>query len=577
MSILVTLSKYFQQQPSQDPLAQTLYPEVVAATSSDVVEAVRMALVKGVVTPNLLLWFAVTDVTDSIRLLFAGMAVRQGANPNYYHYDDVTKKDTHILCHVIHSVADAGLRHAVVAMLVRCGSRFSDAAVKGSEQTVFQWIQDKVERTGIVNAAGVTLEADDMSFYRALTPQINIGLDGDTRAYIGLALDDSSIVVATDTTTSVAQWATLAVQWRAIEVLKALAAAETPTVALLNLAIDCYDADIVNYLIDSYGLIPNYITINHMLLLAKRQYQKQHYAPYLAMVKIVELCIYYGVPLDVDQMLIAKSTHSLMAERIKKEYQVPFWVKECRSHRTPVTSRLRELALALHARHDSKEEMCTDIARSATGNHAALTQQVVEHRKKVIATTYESIHSAEPAKCQVLVDDHINQYADWDVVSYRDTDGKVWCFRRDNIDSLLHDGTNAITGAPLPEEFMIRLRAQKQLLTVMGVDTDIPVPISKVLETINQKDTITPDDSLKRCREFEKYLQIKGVSVEGVRNIDKAKLEDIVQPLVVEPLYLTELTQRHAYMTFCRVARWLIDEQVVDDDVILRELKMHAV
>ena len=212
MSVLVALSKYFQPQATQDPLAVTLYPEVVAVTSSDAIEAVRMGLVKGVVKADLLLWFAVTDVTDSIRLLLAGMAVRQGANPNYYYYDDVTKKDTHIMCHAFHSIADTGLRHAFIGMLVRCGGRFSDAAVKGSDQTVYQYIQDKVERTGIVNASGVTLEADDMTFYRALTPQLNIGLDGDTRAYIGMALDDSSIVVASDTTMTIGQWLNLSVQ-----------------------------------------------------------------------------------------------------------------------------------------------------------------------------------------------------------------------------------------------------------------------------------------------------------------------------------------------------------------------------
>lgn len=561
-------------------VAAVHYPEIVKLDSPELVEAYRVSLCgeQKYLDPNRCLYTALKSATDDTNILAAGMAIRYGANVNQLCESDLVKGELHIICYTILENPNIDMRRLLVSMLVFSGARMTDKASKRSDITVFEWIQDNVGRLGIPTRDGPPADPDDVDFYRTLQSDLKgSSLNGDSKLLIGLALDNISLVNMAETSRHHDDVLKQAVEWHASDVFDSVSR-DRLSAELMVASINNYNVPTFNACVIGGGFLPNYLITNNMLVKARRLFREKKLIPYVAICNIVDTAVKYGLPLDKDQLLLLSSTDKFTVEKIKKNYQIPFWEKECKSYRTPISSRLQSLAANLHLRENEKETICKRISLMAASDPKVLTEAVVSRRKDMLQHEYSDAipgGTARPANgftCSQLIDDKINEYSDLDTVKYRESSGTVWCFTRDKIDMLLQDRTNPVTSEPLPQEFLIRLEAQKKLLEAISIPTDQPLPFSRAVEMLKQKDSINDAESATYRQSFEKYAELNGIDVKEMRGITKDKLEVIISEFIQEPTNFEELTQPHAYTTFCRVARSILAARNVDSDQLLMSI-----
>lgn len=574
-------------------VATAHYPVITKLDSPELIECYRISLAgdNKFLDPNKCLYYSLKNATDNSNLLAAGMAIRYGADVNQLCQTDLAKGDLHLICYTILENPNVEMRRLLVAMLVFSGGRMTDKAYKGSDISVFEWIQDNVGRLGLpARVDGPSPDPDDVEFYRKLEPELSgDAFNGDAKVMLGLALDNSQLVNMADSSMDPQEVLHLAVEWHSSDVFDEISR-DRLTPELMVKSIDNYNLSTFNACVMGGGFLPNYLIANNMLVRVRRLFREKRFIPYLSLTAIVESSIRYGLQLDKEQLLMLSSTDKFTLDKIKKLYQIPFWEKECKSYRTPLSARLQALAQSLHLQEGEKENICKRVALMAAGDAKLLVEKVVERRRLLLDAEYSEPMPGgipKPAtgySCSTLVDDKINEYSDLDTVKYRDITGIVWCFTRDKIDMLLQDRTNPITSQPLPEAFLIRLEAQRKILQSLGAPTDQslperfinmnqPVPISNALASLREKDTVNDVESRVYRESFEKYLEIKGMDIPSVRAIAKEQLQFIITDFIEESTNFEELTQTHAYTTFCRIARSIISNRQVGSESLLSAIQ----
>lgn len=304
---------------------------------------------------------------------------------------------------------------------------------------------------------------------------------------------------------------------------------------------------------------PYYYQVNHIILKMQLCAKSGYQVLLLQLVSILKTLIIAGIDIDLYQFVMIKLISDSIAQIIAEAYQVPYWKKTCSSPEGLPSNRLIQLANVLqYTGGDSKKEICSFIKTVSEADESKLIDSTVNRQKEKIAITNSSptdfVSGRPTGVCYntQMSGDLIYQYADFDIASYRDQHGHIYCFTRDLYPNLLEKKINPYTNEPLPATFLVDLSRQYTLVQSLGLSGP-PEALG-----VGLKRLVAPD-------EINNHLDeeiVARFNAEARRNMvpESALQKSALSPPITTTLLknfghnvvMDGLTPDHQYVTFVR-------------------------
>lgn len=109
---------------------------------------------------------------------------------------------------------------------------------------------------------------------------------------------------------------------------------------------------------------------------------------------------------------------------------------------------------------------------------------------------------------------------------YKDSDNHTWCFLSNDFESLLRNKINPSTKERLPDDFLVKLKQQTDMLEYFGIPLTDPKTINKIIAEIKSIDTPTNKESDVIINRVQLLLESKGYTKAFI--IKEMKLRDLV-------------------------------------------------
>lgn len=307
---------------------------------------------------------------------------------------------------------------------------------------------------------------------------------------------------------------------------------------------------------------PFYYQINHIILKMQSCARSGYQTLFLQLTSILKTLVISGIDLDLYQFTMIKLTSDSIAKVISDAYDVPYWKKACSSvSPNPEQSpqRLVQLARVLQYQGgDSKAEICSFISNVSKSDQSKILDSAVTRQKERIAIMNSSpsdfISGKPSGVCYntLLSGNEIYEYADFDIASYKDQHGNIYCFTRDLFPNLLDTKMNPYTREPLPPTFLEALTRQYNLIQTLGISGP-PETLGVGLKRLNAPDMITNDmdnDMIVRFNNEARKHQVPESALQKnalVPPITTTLLQNFGFTVIMEGL-----TPDHQYVTFIR-------------------------
>jgi hypothetical protein len=156
---------------------------------------------------------------------------------------------------------------------------------------------------------------------------------------------------------------------------------------------------------------------------------------------------------------------------------------------------------------------------------------------------------------------------------YRDESGDVWCFTSNDYSDLLRSKVNPTTGRPLPEAFLVQVKANLEILEKLGIPVATPVAISEALTQLKRPDVPDNRESeaiVKAVLSAGRLDRIPSVKVSALtpeqmnqvlRTIGMDQESLTIKVAVGDEVPTYVLTPDHQLITFARAARMAMERE----------------
>lgn len=322
------------------------------------------------------------------------------------------------------------------------------------------------------------------------------------------------------------------------------------------------------------GQLPSYILINKILIMMRDYKNRPIIVQELERMLLTSISV--GTQLDNDQLNIISVMGRDILDSVTKEYEQPYWKKICKSSNQSgqVPESLLRLAIALNIDHTmSQAGICDTINTLSKADKEALKEAAIKRQQMRMAsdlgTMNEFLTGTIPSlvcRNKSLLPNDPFDYNDIDIAYYRDDQGAIWCFGSDSFASVLESGINPYNSTVLPNSFKEQLRYQISFLDKLGVNASrgsiglyaskTPTTFSKALDTFNNKDIITEENSKHALDIFNQTAIANGINLDIIRNLSKENMTHGLQSIGYD-VNLSPLSTSHALVTTARVIEYL--------------------
>lgn len=304
---------------------------------------------------------------------------------------------------------------------------------------------------------------------------------------------------------------------------------------------------------------PYYYQVNHIILKMQLCAKQGYQVLLLQLVSILKTLIIAGIDIDLYQFVMIKLISDSIAKIVMDAYQVPYWKKTCSSPQGLPSTRLIQLARVLqYSGGDSKQEICSFIKTISESDQTKITDSAINRQKERIAIMNSSpsdfVSGRPTGVCYntQLSGDEIYQYADFDIASYRDQHGHIYCFTRDLFPNLLETKMNPYTKEPLPPTFLEALTRQYTLIQTLGVSGP-PETLGVGLKRLGAPDEINNDLDGQIILRFNAEARKNMVPESALqRNTLVPPITTTVLKNFGHTVIMDGLTPDHQYVTFVR-------------------------
>jgi hypothetical protein len=527
--------------------------EFLKTTTPEHYVVIQYALSTGIISPNTVLVMAINVARTDDHLIYIGLALRAGANPNgYVNVPQVGL--VHILAYAHISLIDKiniDLLTTIVCLLVTAQSRsvmpvFDNSKNDLKSLSVIEWLTQKNYPTPLTS-----LPSDSSQWPEQLLVRIALLLDRPDLAVNRPVVPEHAIVAYADKLLD-------SIVPDRVDVSESLL-----IWCVLNLNVHAFET------IYKFGAMPNYFTLNKIILLMRSHLAKKQNIAFMTLKNILVVAIKYGSTIDKNQFAIldALPVGPAVTAELKKFYENPYWQKICTSPATPKTQRLENLAHALAIDPTtSKAKICESLSYLSRADPDRLKASAVYRQKMRLSATFSSIadyivdedrlgkNRQNVCRNHSTFDTDPYEYPDIDLAAYKDTEDRVWCYTSSDFDNLLADGRNTTTLEPLPQDFIDQVKKKKELLNRLGIKTTMP--ISRAVLQLTEKDTVSDDESQSIVDQFEKLALVNGVTKSQLQLLNRDQMRGTLTALGIhDSLDLEQLSASHAYVTYARAAR----------------------
>ena len=158
------------------------------------------------------------------------------------------------------------------------------------------------------------------------------------------------------------------------------------------------------------------------------------------------------------------------------------------------------------------------------------------------------------------------EYADMDIVYYKDDSNMNWCFIRDDFDNLLKTGINPTTTKKLPESLLAEIKYKQDRLRKIGVIDMDAMSIDKSIKVLMSEDKISSNESNELLSKVLTVIDIDRSTFDKFNNTQLSNFSAITGSRIE----LKGLNKKHAQFTFARaVAPTVLNDRSYAD--ILRK------
>ena len=289
----------------------------------------------------------------------------------------------------------------------------------------------------------------------------------------------------------------------------------------LKQSIDAINVSAWRYLL-SQGYLPSYVTINYLISKMSTYRNMDDGISYGQLFLMMEDVVKNGGTLSLQQFTYLERFDKASADRLRKEYENPKWVKVCRSveHSQGDETYLRTLAYWLNLDLDmDTKTLCQEIRKVAQANPKAYLEAAIRRQhirvSSSVSDAQEYINRRDNdviSKYLCINRDTTNEYPylynDLDLLFYKDNANNTWCLTPDMFETIRQTGRNPISQEILPNEVQQQLTNQRNTLKRLGL-LDVPnKTIADALKEMRSNDRITNQEIEDRRKSLRKLTMM---------------------------------------------------------------------
>lgn len=514
------------------------------------------------VDPTNFLIAVVPAVRTVEHLIYLGLAFRAGANPDVY---VTTEKygQLHLLGYVYSRLYDQiqiDLLNGVMVLILKAGAELAKPAFALSKELGSNEVPETIARW--LERAGYEV------------PDLN-NIPGPYLNELALILNRPELAVSSIEAPRVVQFHATRFKFE-------------PTPDSLFLSILNLNSKAYKHHLES-GIVAKYIATNKMLTLLD-EYTRKGYTLAVVTIRLMLIeGIKHGQQLDKEQFNLLSTANPDVARDVEAAYTQPYWEKVCTVDKGTVTKKLlrQSASLGLVSGPATKAYLCDQLRNFSRADHNLAVQAAIKRQKERLALEHSVLTDFVVAAPKTEFDGvcrmsktKLNspyEYVDFAVASYRDASGTVWCYTADSFDNLVDSKLNPTTLQPLPETFILKLQNQIQTMTKLGLKPTDVKSITQALADLRKPDEISNDQTDRYISAIEKVFLINGINLESVKNLGKEKYDKIISDLSGIDTEIRKLTQSHAYATWCRLCRALVESSPEGIELLTERLRLETI
>ena len=344
----------------------------------------------------------------------------------------------------------------------------------------------------------------------------------------------------------------------------------------------CY-FEFFKFFIDS-GLIPGYFTITRVILKIKANLNDKPLRD--EYIKMLESSIEVGISLDLHQLTILSTSNAGITNLILKKYREPLWKKVCRKPEVgPITRELKTLMYGLNLQNiNNKKQLCQTLQQFDMADQSKLLDAAFLRQQKRIGSEFGKITdflttdspSAICSNSTVLQTNPLD-YSDRSLAVFRDGNNHAWCFPSNMFEDLVHDKINPYTSDRLPDEFLLELKSQLDLLRAAGINPSNPLKFSESINNLKKNDEVTNEESDMIKNTIYSLAEVNRINRNIINNLSVEKMNQILSSIQMNQYILTDpylTSNEHRIIIFCRAAYSLIKENESNTEIFIRNLSI---
>ena len=504
------------------------------------------------IDPELVLTFSIRNAKNKEDLIPIALALRYGANPNLY----ICK--IHILAYSYQSLGVSKFTSCIEGS--ECNKLLNSVIMllrsSGSNPFLPVYLQEETEETLFRKCSKDVMTWLCENGYDTILTNLDLSLSNvkaESATMIGVLLDDKSILKSDPKLDDLILSHSYKILGDYLDSFNSLTGLQT-SIKYLNLT--AFEAFIET------GINLDYLAVTKLLIRMKEYKKEKDLISLSQLFNMLLYAVTRGCSIDEYQFNYLSEIEPTFAATLNKEYQKPFWQKNCLVSKGKVRKELKLLAYQLGL--DPMMEKCRICYNLARISETKLEEAVEAiRRRQEQRISYSLINYLELTGQEiphVLLRNssmlkEVYGYPDNDISFYKDINGASWIFTRNLFQELLEERINPYTQLPLPQLLMDEMEKRNQYFTEIFKENIKPKLISEVLTTLNDPDTISDSTTEKTITSFLNLGLKNGLTEDQLKSLSNDTMTNLLNDLTGEFIELSNLSKEFAFATFSVTAQ----------------------
>ena len=500
---------------------------------------IRNAIMKGLIEVDNFMIYSIefSIMKNAIVYRYIGLALRGGANPNYYVPTtvDIDEYNIDARVHILRYIEDITPKSFQESVLL--DSNYADEILEERYQSR---LEISMNITKILLSAGSNPEdpitkdefIENPGRYRLRAPALfqSVYLSSDDKDLYGQNFDNKEIsLLSLDTGRTELKDMFYFYDQQSLKEFyedkyKNYEILADNQISYLNenIAFDLillhYNKEIYEYMLDR-GFMPSRSMFQDILLKAKKYCGIR---PLICEIlhDMIILSVIKGYPVDSDETRMIGTFSPKTKDKIMMLSKKPKWKKECANNDPNPSSYLQQVGLLLNIPIGaSKREICSTIEEYENLEDVKISEnsQALQEGKLILNSQSFKTREVEYPFCENAssLKHEVGQYPDVHIVSYSNN-GVSWCISSDFYEDVISTELNPWTKEKIPRQVLEQIKYKYNLLRNFSED-DITIPdgirLLRKEGDLSDNNTVTS----QKVEKFKRWLQ--KYNIEAVQSL----------------------------------------------------------